>query len=77
MMYIKRRKKEIEKFEELVNEVSVSTLSEFFHSNTLKSLQHPEFNAFKQLVNLIKTGKFYYISYYRQNKVKKINNFVF
>ena len=58
MRYIKKRKKEIEKLEELVDEVSISAISEFFHSNTLKSLQYPDFDAFKQLITLIKTGKF-------------------
>ena len=60
--YTKRKKKENEKFKELIDEISIGYVTKVLYSNTLKSLKFPEFNAFKQLINLIKTGKcfFYY-----------------
>ena len=58
--YTKRKKKENEKFKELIDEISIGYVTEVLYSNTLKSLQYSEFNASKQLINLIKTGKCFF-----------------
>ena len=69
----KKRKKENAELKELIDEISVSTITKEMHKHAFKRLPNPEFNAFKQLIKLFKTGKCLFCSYHRQNN----NSFIF